>query len=85
MISLLTTTGLASLRVAGGRRVDNHPVIPRSQMTPLCDVRDHCVPVDITALVYAGRNPSYPQSTGLITAISMYPTTTNNHPTRPTS
>ena len=72
------------LRASRGRRVDNPQTFPRYEITPLWVVHRPAVPVDITALVYAGRNPSYPQSTGLITAISMYPSTTNNHPTRPT-
>jgi hypothetical protein len=77
-------TTVDDLRASRGRRVDNQRTFPRSEITPLWVVHRPAVPVDITALVYAGRNPSYPQSTGLITAISMYPSTTNNHPTRPT-
>lgn len=74
-----------NFRQTSGRSVDNQADIPKPRITAMRDVDGLAVAVDTRSLVYAGRYPGYPQSTGVITAISIHPTDTNNHPVRPLS
>jgi hypothetical protein len=55
-------------------------VVPSIRMTSLQGVPMGSLPVGVTALVYAGKRPSYPQSTALITAIEIHTSDCRNAP-----
>lgn len=60
--------------------VYNHPLVPSAQITSLQGVQMNWLPVDVATLVYAGKRPSYPQSTALITAIDIHTSDRCNAP-----
>jgi len=58
--------------------VHNTRIVQRHQTTRLQGVQPKALPVCAATLVYAGQQRFHPQSTALITAISMYTSDSNN-------
>ena len=60
------------------RAVHDGPVVNSRRTTPLQRVGDTRMPVRATSLVYAGKRRVRPQSTALITAISVHTSDAGN-------
>ncbi len=78
-----TLTPVHNRWMSCGRPVHNPRVTQRQQTTRLQGVGADALPVCGATLVYAGQHRFHPQSTALITAISVYTADVDNQNDQP--